>query len=60
MCDREKTDYRNSINKSINKVESLCVRITRNNKDASGQALNYVKENPNNIKISIPESKGSF
>ncbi|MGB9168006.1 MAG: hypothetical protein WCB31_03670 [Nitrososphaeraceae archaeon] len=57
MSDREKPDYRNSIKESISEVESLCVRITRNKKDVSGQALNYVKENPNNIKISIPESK---
>jgi hypothetical protein len=39
MTDREQPDYRNSIKESISAIESLCRKITGNDKGTLGLVL---------------------
>lgn len=44
LSDREKPDYRNSIKESISAVESLCKKITGDDKATLGEALKKLKK----------------
>ena len=44
LSDRKNPDYRNSIKESISAVETLCRKITRNDKATLGDALNRIQK----------------
>lgn len=44
MADREQPDYRNSIKESISAIESLCKRITEDDKGTLGKCLNQIEK----------------
>lgn len=44
MTDREQPDYRNSIKESISAIESLCKKITADDKGTLGKCLNQIEK----------------
>jgi len=44
MTDREQPDYRNSIKESISAIESLCKKITEDDKGTLGKCLNQIEK----------------
>ncbi|KGD76057.1 AbiJ-NTD4 domain-containing protein [Pantoea vagans] len=44
MADREQPDYRNSIKESISAIESLCKKITEDDKGTLGKCLNQIEK----------------